>query len=78
MAASITKLTSVAWVGSSPGNWSVASNWAGGALPDRANVSNVTIPANTTVTYDTGVDPTTALNTINVVLMADWHWRAVP
>jgi len=66
VAASITKLTSVAWVGSSPGNWSVASNWAGGALPDRANVSNVTIPANTTVTYDTGVDPTTALNTINV------------
>ncbi|MGA2191738.1 MAG: GLUG motif-containing protein [Steroidobacteraceae bacterium] len=30
----INQLASVAWVGGATGNWSTASNWAGGAIPD--------------------------------------------
>jgi filamentous hemagglutinin family protein len=51
----ITQLASVAWVGGATGNWSTASNWAGGAIPDYSNVAAVTIPNGDTVTYDTGM-----------------------
>ena len=51
----ITQLNSVTYVGASGGNWSTASNWAGGAIPDYSNVANVIIPTNTTVNFDTSV-----------------------
>jgi hypothetical protein len=60
----INQLTSVAWVGGASGNWSTASNWAGGAIPDLSNVAAVTIPKATTVTYDAGVIGTTILTTL--------------
>ena len=74
LTANITRLASVAWVGGSSGNWSLASNWAGGAIPDYANVAAVTIPASDTVTYDSGVPGATTLTTLtnsgNLVMAA--------
>ncbi len=61
----INQLGSVAWVGGASGNWSQASNWAGGAIPDFANVAAVTIPKGTTVTYDSGVPGVTTLSTLS-------------
>ena len=55
LSANITQLASVAWTGGATGNWSSASNWAGGAIPDYANVLAVTIPKGDTVTYDAGM-----------------------
>jgi hypothetical protein len=55
---SITPLASVAWTGGGSGNWSVASNWAGNALPDGSNVLAVSIPVGTTVTFDAVTAPT--------------------
>ncbi len=55
----ITQLGSVTWTGGATGNWSLASNWAGGALPDAQNVANVVIPGGKVVTFDSGVVPTT-------------------
>jgi hypothetical protein len=56
--ASITRLTQVTWTGGSSGNWFDPANWAGGAVPDLANVSEVVIPAGVTVTFgDTLVAP---------------------
>jgi filamentous hemagglutinin family protein len=70
----ITPLASVAWVGGATGNWSTASNWAGGIVPDLSNVLAVTIPKSTTVTYDSGVVGTTLLSTLtdsgNLVMAA--------
>ena len=60
----INQLASVAWVGGATGNWSTASNWAGGAIPDLSNVAAVTIPKGTTVTYNAGVVGTTILTTL--------------
>ncbi len=60
----INQLASVAWVGGATGNWSMASNWAGGAIPDLSNVAAVTIPKGTTVTYDAGVVGTTILSSL--------------
>jgi hypothetical protein len=60
----ITPLASVAWTGGVSGNWSLASNWAGGALPDASNVLAVTIPSGSTVTYD----PATANTTLNTLI----------
>jgi filamentous hemagglutinin family protein len=60
----IGQLASVAWVGGATGNWSQASNWAGGAIPDLSNVAAVTIPKGTTVTYDAGVAGTTILTSL--------------
>jgi hypothetical protein len=57
--ANITQLGSVTWTGGATGNWSLASNWAGGALPDAQNVANVVIPGGKVVTFDSGVLPTT-------------------
>jgi hypothetical protein len=58
---SINQLASVAWVGGTTGNWSTASNWKGGAIPDYSNVAAVTIPSGVTVTYDSGVPGSTSL-----------------
>jgi filamentous hemagglutinin family protein len=60
----INQLASVAWVGGATGNWSTASNWAGGVIPDLSNVAAVTIPKGTTVTYDAGVPGTTFLTSL--------------
>ncbi len=57
-AVNVTQLASVAWTGGSTGNWSSASNWAGGALPDANNVAVVSIPIGTTVIYDNAVGAT--------------------
>ena len=48
----ITRLSSVTWVGGSTGNWFDPANWAGGAVPDLANVANVSIPTGVTVSFD--------------------------
>ena len=53
--ADITRLSSVTWVGGATGNWSLASNWAGGAIPDFSNVADVVIPTGTTVSFDAGL-----------------------
>jgi hypothetical protein len=60
----INQLNSVTWVGASSGNWSLATNWAGGAIPLAANVAAVTIPQNVSVTYDSNVAGTTTLTTL--------------
>nr|WP_319564646.1 YDG domain-containing protein [uncultured Rhodoferax sp.] len=62
----INQLASVSWVGGSSGNWSTAANWAGGAIPDYANVAAVVIPAGVTVTHDSGVAGTTTLNSLSI------------
>jgi hypothetical protein len=64
LSATITQLSSVAWVGGSSGLWSKASNWAGGAIPDYGNVASVSIPSGATVTYDSGVPGATTLSTL--------------
>ena len=51
--AGITRLSSVTWVGGATGNWFDPANWAGGAVPDLANVANVVIPAGVVVAFDT-------------------------
>jgi autotransporter-associated beta strand protein len=51
----ITQLQSVTYVGPVGGDWSLASNWAGGAIPDLSNVANVIIPTGSSVSYDSGV-----------------------
>ncbi|MDO9365005.1 MAG: YDG domain-containing protein [Methylotenera sp.] len=51
--ADITRLDSVTWVGGTTGNWFDPANWAGGAVPDLANVANVLIPVGITVSFDT-------------------------
>ena len=53
---SIAQLQSVAWTGGSSEvnkKWSTAANWAGGAIPDFANVANVSIPTGSQVYFDT-------------------------
>ncbi|MDZ4253803.1 MAG: YDG domain-containing protein, partial [Sulfuritalea sp.] len=62
---SIAPLASVAWTGGASGNWSVASNWAGNALPDGNNVLAVSIPAGTTVNFDAAT-ATTQLDSLTV------------
>jgi mucin-19 len=51
----ITQLQSVTYVGPVGGDWSLASNWAGGAIPDLSNVANVIIPTGSSVSYDSAV-----------------------
>ena len=64
----ITRLNSVTWVGGSTGNWFDPANWAGGAVPDLANVANVLIPAGTTVSFDTAgaKPPAVATSAVNI------------
>ena len=58
--ANITQLGSVTWTGNGQTNlWSDAANWAGGALPDGANVASVIIPISSIVVYDSSVGSTT-------------------
>ena len=54
-ASSITRLSSVTWIGGASGDWNDPANWAGGAIPDLANVANVVIPAGVTPTFGTNV-----------------------
>jgi hypothetical protein len=62
--ATITQLPSVSWTATAPGNWSTASNWAGGAIPDVANVAAVVIPASASVTFDAAM-PATQLQSLS-------------
>ncbi len=49
----ITRLDTVIWTGAGDGvNWFDPANWAGGAVPDLANVANVSLPASLIVTFD--------------------------
>ncbi|QWD07055.1 filamentous hemagglutinin N-terminal domain-containing protein [Polynucleobacter paneuropaeus] len=61
----ITQLATVTYTGTSGGNWSNASNWAGGAIPTLGNVAMVVIPTATTVVYDaanlSALTPTSAI-----------------
>ncbi|MEO6995231.1 MAG: MBG domain-containing protein, partial [Lacunisphaera sp.] len=50
-ASAITRLNSVAWTGGAAGSWFDPANWAGGAVPDLANVANVVITTGVTVTF---------------------------
>ncbi|MEZ6116557.1 MAG: YDG domain-containing protein [Pirellulaceae bacterium] len=51
----IVRLGSVTWIGGPTGNWSDPSNWAGGAIPDLANVADVIIPDGVTPIFDSSV-----------------------
>jgi hypothetical protein len=53
LSANITRLSSVTWVGGSGGNWFDPANWAGGAVPDLANVANVVLASGVTVNFNT-------------------------
>ena len=63
---SITQLASVSYIGAAGGNWSLASNWAGGAIPTLGNVATVVIPAGSGVVFDdanlASLTPTSAIN----------------
>jgi autotransporter-associated beta strand protein len=49
----INQLNTATWTGAgSDTNWSTAANWANNAVPLRANVNNVVIPAGFTVNFD--------------------------
>ncbi|MBU3637946.1 S-layer family protein, partial [Polynucleobacter sp. es-MAR-4] len=61
----ITQLASVAYTGANNGNWSTATNWAGGALPDGNNVAQVIIPINKTVVYNSEQVGTTSSAIVN-------------
>ena len=61
----VKQLGSVAWTGGKTGDWSNAANWAGGAIPDHANVAAVTIPSGVTVTYDAAVPGVTSLSSLS-------------
>jgi hypothetical protein len=51
-AAEITRLASVTWTGGAGNsNWFDPANWAGGAVPDLANVADVILPAGVNVTF---------------------------
>ncbi len=53
LTASITRLASVSWTGRGDGkSWFDPGNWAGGAIPDDANVAEVTLAPNSAVTFD--------------------------
>ena len=70
----ITQLASVTYTGASGGNWSNASNWAGGARPTLNNVANVVIPTGVTVNYDNaalvGLLPTSNITNNGVIAFA--------
>ena len=52
----ITQLGSVTWTGDlTGGEWSNASNWDGGAIPDQDNVAIAIIPENYSVIYNSDV-----------------------
>ena len=53
--ADIFRLNSVTWIGGLTGDWSDPANWAGGAIPDLANVANVVIPDGVTALFNDSV-----------------------
>ncbi|AEG31982.1 two-partner secretion domain-containing protein [Thiomicrospira cyclica] len=67
-ASAITRLDSVNWVGGDTGNWFDPANWAGGAVPDLANVANVIIPEGVTVSFDTSdaISPADASQAVEI------------
>ena len=62
----ITRQSSVTWIGGSTGDWFNPTNWAvtgtstPGAVPDLANVSAVVIGSGKTVTFDDSVSGRTS------------------
>ncbi len=54
--ANVSRLGSVMWIGGLTGDWSDPANWAGGAIPDLANVANVIIPVGVTPVFDSNVN----------------------
>jgi autotransporter-associated beta strand protein len=65
----ITQLNSVQWVGADGASWSVATNWAGGALPDGNNVANIVIPTSAVTVLDSNAfgTSTSAINNQGVI-----------
>ena len=67
----ITQLSCVTYIGgNTSGNWSSASNWAGGAIPDGNNVAKVIIPANASVVYNSdqvGITGSNISNSGNII-----------
>ncbi|PHQ32232.1 YDG domain-containing protein [Rhodopirellula bahusiensis] len=61
---SITRLGTVTWIGGVTGDWNDPSNWAGGAIPDLANVANVIIPQGVTPTFDNTVNGPVELDSL--------------
>jgi hypothetical protein len=59
----ITRLPSVSWVGGGTGNWSVAANWAGNAIPDLGNVADVNLNG-ATVTFNAAVPGPVQVNNV--------------
>ncbi len=51
----ITRLGTATWIGGPTGDWNDPANWAGGAIPDLANVANVVIPQGVTPTFGSNV-----------------------
>ncbi|WP_298399826.1 YDG domain-containing protein [uncultured Azonexus sp.] len=64
--ANISRLNSVIWTGGATGNWFDPGNWAGGAVPDLANVANVVIPANVVISFNNTATPPAQSGTVNV------------
>lgn len=64
--ADINRLAAVAWTGGDAGYWFDAANWAGGAVPDFANVANVNIPANVNVVFNNNLVPLAQTGAVNV------------
>ena len=52
---SVSRLSSVTWIGGASGDWNDPANWAGGAVPDLANVANVLLPNSVTPTIGSNV-----------------------
>ena len=62
----ITRLNSVTWTGGATGNWFDPANWAGGAVPDLANVANVVIPSGVTATFGSTVVSPAVAGTVQI------------
>ena len=62
----ITRLSSVTWTGGATGNWFDPANWAGGAVPDLANVANVVIPSGVTATFGSTVVAPAVAGTVQI------------
>ena len=62
----VTRLSSVSWVGGTTGNWFDPANWAGGAVPDLSNVANVLIPSGVTVSFNNTLVPPAQSGAVNI------------
>ena len=65
---SITQLDSVAWTGGGGTDtlWSNPANWAGKAIPDRANVAGVVLNGTVTYDYASGAADAPVLKSLNL------------